>query len=203
MSWHTGLPVAHKLHASSHEFPCRQNFDRSGVEHHACSHLRAGMSAVEDHKANTSLTELAFGDNNVGDAGAAALAQAVRAMVLTCELYLFQGTCFLLPQMSRYTVVLAVGVVRLLCDVCVLLLCFVFCLEEKHSLVRKVLKVDVARFPNRLRQLSSLAIGTCSSAVRHHSASTGLWRSLSNYDRDVVPEGIHGEAGHGITPCRM
>ena len=61
--------------------------------------------------------------------------------------------CFLSPQMSRYTVVLEVGVVRLLCNLCVLPLCF-FCLEGKHSLVRKVLKVGVARFQNRLGQLS-------------------------------------------------
>ena len=66
----------------------------------------------------------------------------------------FQSTCFLLPQMSRYTVVLAAGVVRLLCNVCVCCFCFFFCLEEKHSLVRKVLKVGVARFSNRLRQMS-------------------------------------------------
>ena len=92
--------------------------------------------------------------NKVGDAGATALAQAVKATALTCELDLFQGMCWLLPQMSRYTVVLAVSVVRLLCNLCVLLLCFFFCLEGKHSLVRKFLKVGVARFQNRLDQLS-------------------------------------------------
>ena len=82
------------------------------------------MGAVKDHKGNTSLIELNLDGNYVGDAGAAALAKALQATVLTCELYLFQGTCFLLPQMSRYTVVLAVGVVRILCDVCVLFLFF-------------------------------------------------------------------------------
>ena len=91
------------------------------------------MGAVKDHKGNTSLTELNLRGNNVGDAGAAALAQAVKATVLTCELYLFQGTCFLLPQMSRYTVVLAAGVVRLLCDVCVLLLFFLLSRREAFT----------------------------------------------------------------------
>ena len=112
------------------------------------------MGAVTDHKGNTSLTKLDLMNNKVGDAGATALAQAVKATVLTCELYLFQGMCFLLPQMWRYTVVLSVGVVRLLCTLCVLPLCFFFCLEEKHSLVRKFLKVGVARFQNRLDQKS-------------------------------------------------
>ena len=44
--------------------------------------------------------------------------------------------------------------------------------------------------PESLGPIESLAIGTCSIAVRHHSASSGLWRSLSNYDLDVVPEGM-------------
>ena len=93
------------------------------------------MGAVKDHKGNTSLTELTLWGNSVGDAGAAALAKALQAMVLTGELYLFQGTCFLLPQMSRYTVVLAVVVVRLLCDVCVCCFCF-FLLSRREAFTR-------------------------------------------------------------------
>ena len=91
------------------------------------------MGAVKDHKGNTSLTVLNLYGNNVGDAGAAALAQAVKATVLTCESYLFQDTCFLLPQISRYTVVLAVGVVRFLCNVCVCCFC-VFTFVSKRSI---------------------------------------------------------------------
>ena len=34
--------------------------------------------------------------------------------------------------------------------VCVLLLCFFLCLERNDSLMRTVVKVDVARFQNRL-----------------------------------------------------
>ena len=112
------------------------------------------MGAVTDHKGNTSLTKLYLETNNVGDAGATALAKSLEAIVLTCKKCVFQGMCFLLPQMSPYTVVLAVSVVRFLCNLCVLLLCFFFCVEGKHSLVRKVLKVGVARFQNRLGQLS-------------------------------------------------
>ena len=89
----TGHAVTHTLRASSHEFPCRQNFDRSGavVEHHACSHLRAGTGAVKDHTANTSLTVLWLERNEVGDAGAAALADALQAMVLTCRKCVFRA----------------------------------------------------------------------------------------------------------------
>ena len=135
MAHRTRLPVAHKLHASSHEFPCRQNFDCTGAVVWSTTHAAtcASMGAVKDHKGNTSLTELTLCGNSVGDAGAAALAKALQAMVLTCELYLFQGTCFLLPQMSRYTVVLAVGVVRILCDVCVCCFCF-FSFVSKRSI---------------------------------------------------------------------
>ena len=69
--------------------------------------------------------------------------------------------------MSRYTEVLAVSVVRFLCNLCVLLLCFFFCLEGKHSLVRKILKVGVARFQNRLDQksLSPLALARLQCAI--------------------------------------
>ena len=51
---------------------------------HACSHLRADMGAVTDHKANTSLTKLWLNYDEVGDAGATALAEAVKATYLTC-----------------------------------------------------------------------------------------------------------------------
>ena len=54
------------------------------VRQHACNHLSAGMDAVKNHKANTSLTKLFFRDNNVGDAGAAALADALQATVSEC-----------------------------------------------------------------------------------------------------------------------
>ena len=54
------------------------------------------MDAVKDHKANTSLTEVYLRDNNVGDAGAAALADALQATVLECGSMSFQAcaSCF-------------------------------------------------------------------------------------------------------------
>ena len=42
------------------------------------------VAGVQDHKANTSLTELNLWNNKVGDAGATALAEAVKATVLMC-----------------------------------------------------------------------------------------------------------------------
>ena len=48
------------------------------------------MGAVTDHKANATLTELNLYDNRVGDAGATALAEALRATVLTCEKCVFR-----------------------------------------------------------------------------------------------------------------
>ena len=42
------------------------------------------VAAVEHCKANTSLTDLNLRDNEVGDAGATALAEAVKATVLMC-----------------------------------------------------------------------------------------------------------------------
>ena len=78
--WH-GHPLV-----STH--PIGNNLDNAAAvvcgSMHACSHLRAGMGAVKDHKANTSLTKLWLGGNKVGDAGATALAEAVKATYLTC-----------------------------------------------------------------------------------------------------------------------
>ena len=52
--------------------------------------MRASMGAVKDHKANTSLTFLGLWNNNVGDAGAAALAESLQATVLTCKKCVFR-----------------------------------------------------------------------------------------------------------------
>ena len=173
----TGLPVAHKLCASFTRISMHTKFRPhwcSGVGQHACSHLRASMGAVKDHKANTSLTALWLCGNNVGDAGVTALAKSLQATVLTCELYLFQGMCFLLPQMSRCTVVLAVGVVQFVCAASVF-----FLLSRREAFTRaKIFQSWCGRVPESLGPKESLAIGTCSIAVRHHISSSGLWRTF-------------------------
>ena len=63
------------------------------------------MGVVTDQKANTSLTKLDLESNNVGDAGAAALADALQARVLTCKKCVFRGVCSLSPQMLIHRVV--------------------------------------------------------------------------------------------------
>ena len=77
----------------------RKNWDCVGAvmsDSNACNHLSAGMDAVKDHKANTSLTELYLYRNNVGDAGAGALADALQATVLACRSKSFKAcaSCF-------------------------------------------------------------------------------------------------------------
>ena len=63
----------------------------------ACMHAATCALAwvvvgVQDHKANTSLTELNLWSNEVGDVGATALAETLKATVLTCTQCAFR-TC--------------------------------------------------------------------------------------------------------------
>ena len=64
--------------------------------------MRASMGVVTDQKANTSLTALNLRDNNVGDAGAAALADALQARVLTCKKCVFRA-CVRCHRKCRFT----------------------------------------------------------------------------------------------------
>ena len=75
------------------------------------------MGSVTDHKANATLTKLNLYDNRVGDAGASALADALKAAVLTCKKCVFRARvrchrkcCF--TESSE-----ELGVVNLLCIV--------------------------------------------------------------------------------------
>ena len=58
------------------------------------------MGAVKDQKAKTTLTELCLYGNKVGDAGATALAEALKATVLTCSQW---ALCLLFPNISLQT----------------------------------------------------------------------------------------------------
>ena len=49
------------------------------------------MGVVTDQKANTSLTKLDLEYNKVGDAGTAALADALQATILTCKKCVFRA----------------------------------------------------------------------------------------------------------------
>ena len=60
------------------------------------------MGSVNDHKANTSLTALWLDSNEVGDAGAAALADALRATILTYMKCVFRA-CVRCHRKCRFT----------------------------------------------------------------------------------------------------
>ena len=69
------------------------NFDHTGAV--VCDSRRAATCAlawvsVKDHKANATLTVLKLG-NIVGDGGASALADALKAAVLTCKKCVFRA----------------------------------------------------------------------------------------------------------------
>ena len=79
--------------------------------------MRASMGAVKDQKANTSLTALHLNGNRVGDAGATALAKALKATVLTCEKCVFRA-CVRCHHKCCFTESSEeLGVVNLLCIV--------------------------------------------------------------------------------------
>ena len=72
----------------------------------ACMHAATCALAwvvvgVQDHKANTSLTELNLRNNKVGDVGATALAEVVKATVLTCTQCVFR-VCACCSQRCRF-----------------------------------------------------------------------------------------------------
>ena len=75
--------------------------------------LASAVAAVQDQKANRALTTLDLAYNDVGDAGAAALAEALKATVFDIFIVNVLGMCPLLPKMSLH-MVRTVGVVRLL-----------------------------------------------------------------------------------------
>ena len=75
------------------------------------------MGAVTDQKANTSLTALHLDGNRVGDAGATALAEALKATVLTCKKCVFRA-CVRYHRKCCFTESSEeLGVVNLLCIV--------------------------------------------------------------------------------------
>ena len=71
---------------------------------HICAPLCV-VAAVNDHKANTTLTKLSLDSNGVGNAGATALAAALQATVFDVWSVVVECMCLLLPQMSFHKVV--------------------------------------------------------------------------------------------------
>ena len=115
--------------------------------------LAWGVAGVQDHKANTSLTLLSLGYDEVGDAGATALAEAVKVTVLTCKKCVFresvccQSKCASQSRLKNWR--------RHLVLQCALqLLLFSFFLKGNLAccgvLFASCSQVDVAQFQNRI-----------------------------------------------------
>ena len=73
---------------------------------------------MNDHKANTTLTYLYLKDNNVGNAGATALADALQATVLTCEPSLSSACACCYHRCPFTKCCEELGVAKLLCSLC-------------------------------------------------------------------------------------
>ena len=128
-----------------------KNLDYAGAVVCGSTLLRCGVGdhcAVQDQKANATLTDLVLWGNDVGDAGATALADALQATVLTC------GT-----QRSRNVHLVATDVAlqgglsswRRRVVVEFVLLFFCSCVSKENVAWRGVLfascfELDVARF---------------------------------------------------------
>ena len=71
---------------------------------HACVQplVRWRVVGVQDHKANTSLTELNLCSNEVGDVGATALSETLKATVLRCTQCVFRA-CACCYQRCHFT----------------------------------------------------------------------------------------------------
>ena len=103
------------------------------------------MGAVKDQKANTTLTKLFLSGNRVGDAGAAALADALQATVLTCKKCVFS---LVSPQMLLHRVVCTVGVVNFFgstrSSFCVIYL--VSCMKTLTQVMWRRVKIELHYF---------------------------------------------------------
>ena len=124
------------------------------------------ITAVQDQKANAILTALNLRDNNVGDAGATALADALQATVSVCgtqrsrNVHLVATDVALQGGLSRWRRRVVVQFVLL----------FFSCVSKENVAWRGVLfascsEVDVALFQNRTGPIECLVIGICLVAV--------------------------------------
>ena len=125
------------------------------------------ITAVQDQKANAILSALNLRDNNVGDASATALADALQATVSACGHTAFQecASCCHRCCFARWSEQLASPSC---CAVCVAL--FFSCVSKENVAWRGVLfascsKVDVALFQNRTGLIECLVVGICLVAV--------------------------------------
>ena len=106
---------------------------------HICAPLCV-VAAVNDHQANTTLTELYLRSNGVGNAGATALADALQATVLTCEQSL-SSACACCCHRCPFTKWCKELASSTCCAICLAASVFFFCLGVKCSVRCVVLKL--------------------------------------------------------------
>ena len=122
--------------------------------------LACRVASVKDHKGNAFLTKLDLSKNKVGDAGATALAEAVKATVLMCVQWLFRARagCCNGCRFAEWCKQLASLSCRAVCFAPFVLSCF---LQGNHAwpgvLLESCSQVHVARIQNRIGLLASLA----------------------------------------------
>ena len=143
---------------------------------HACSHLFVGMGDVKDQKANTSLTELWLNGNRVGDAGASALADALRATILTYMKCVFSSVS---PQMLLHRAVCTVGVVNFFGSTrsgfCVIYL--VSCLKTLTQVLWRRVRIELHYLTSELKRCRSpltRAKLRCATESRHQESGGTL-----------------------------
>ena len=154
------------------------------------------ITAVQDQKANATLTELSLKSNKVGEARATALADALQATVSACGHTAFQecASCCQRYCFAQWCEQLASP------SCCAVSVAVFTCVSKENVAWRGVLfascsQVDVALFQNRTGLIGCLVIGICLIAVRHQSVSSGPWRRLANDDRDAVCQGMAWRGG--------
>ena len=158
---------------------------------HACSHLRASMGVVTDQKANRALTALYLQHNRVGPAGAAALADALQATVLSCGHTTFQECASCCHRCC-----FAVWCEQLASPICCAVFVFFSCVSKENVAWRGVLfancsQVDVALVQNRTGLIECLVIGICLVAARHQRVSFRIVAARCvNNNRGAVCQGI-------------
>ena len=166
------------------------------------------IASVIDQKANATLTELNLYGNEVGDAGAAALADALQAKVFKCKKCVFRA-CVRCHRKCRFTKSSAALPSSTCCAACVAAFVIFGGLKRKVLFMsvcaRVVLKLMWHRVRIDLHQLTSelkrflFAIGTCLVAVCHHITSSGEWWHLEKYNV-LWFDSMTWRSSHGTTP---
>ena len=103
----TGLPVAHKLRASSHSFLCTQNFDRTGAA--ACNNMHVATCALAwccDRSQGEYLPHQPKSlEEQCGRRGRRCSCRRPAGNGFDVQEVCDQGVCLLSPQMSLHKVV--------------------------------------------------------------------------------------------------